>query len=134
MRVVCSAHRDSIANGTVKLHAFRSEFDVSGPAHLCHYAPRTSMAARVAICPPRLAKTAAAHDLSASEQPTIPMRDRHARLFTTTVALVAATAFVTPSSIAAQNAPSPQASAKPTTALRDSLRATLAFLATFDRG
>ena len=62
------------------------------------------------------------------------MRDPHARLFSTAAAVIAATALMTPKSVAAQNPASPQASTKPTAALRDSLRATLAFLASFDRG
>ncbi len=61
------------------------------------------------------------------------MRDTYARLIVSAVAALAA-ALGTPASGTAQNAPSPQAAARSATALRDSLRATLAFLASFDHG
>ena len=61
------------------------------------------------------------------------MRDSHARLIAASLAFTTA-GLAAPMSAAAQNAPVPQAAARSATAPRDSLRATLTFLASFDRG
>ena len=50
------------------------------------------------------------------------------------VAELKAAGLVREEELAAQNAPAPQGAQRPDTALRDSLRATLAFVASFDRG
>jgi len=61
------------------------------------------------------------------------MRQLHAGLVA--VALVATIAVPgTPAAVAAQNAPTPQSAQRAATALRDSLRASLSFLASFDHG
>jgi len=57
----------------------------------------------------------------------------HFRFFAITL-VVAVTAPLAPASIAAQGAPASQTSQRASTALRDSLRATLGFLASFDHG
>ena len=61
------------------------------------------------------------------------MRKTLARLVTSAVAGITAAAS-TPPHVAAQNAPPSQPAQRSATALRDSLRATLGFLASFDRG
>jgi len=61
------------------------------------------------------------------------MRQLHAGLVA--VALVATIAVPgTPAAVPAQNAPTPQSAQRAATALRDSLRASLSFLASFDHG
>ena len=61
------------------------------------------------------------------------MRETPARLIALTIAVMTAVPMA-PASLTAQNGPAPQAAQRPATAARDSLRATLAFLASFDRG
>ena len=61
------------------------------------------------------------------------MRDTPARLIALAIAVTTA-APMAPACLAAQNAPAPQGAQRSATALRDSLRATLAFVASFDRG
>jgi len=61
------------------------------------------------------------------------MRDTPARLIALAIAVTTA-APMAPACLVAQNAPAPQGAQRPATALRDSLRATLAFVASFDRG
>jgi hypothetical protein len=62
-----------------------------------------------------------------------PMRNTHARLITSTIAVMA-TVLPAPASVAAQNAPTPPAVPRSAAALRDTLKATLSFLASFDHG
>jgi len=61
------------------------------------------------------------------------MRNAQTRLASSAIAVVMAAAS-TPVSIGAQGAPTPQNAQRAATALRDSLRATLGFLASFDHG
>ena len=61
------------------------------------------------------------------------MRDTPARLIALAIAVTIA-APMAPACLAAQNAPAPQGAQRSATVLRDSLRATLAFVASFDRG
>jgi len=61
------------------------------------------------------------------------MRDTPARLIALAIAVTTA-APMAPACLAAQNAPAPQGAQRSATVLRDSLRATLAFVASFDRG
>jgi len=62
-----------------------------------------------------------------------PMRNTHARLIAPAIAIVA-TVLSGPASVAAQNAPPSQAAQRSAAAIRDSLKAALSFLASFDHG
>ena len=63
----------------------------------------------------------------------MPMRHTHTRPIIAALAVLTAALPISPS-LVAQNAPTPQSAQRSATALRDTLRATLSFLASFDHG